>query len=430
MIVEPSEYFLLISSFLLSAFYSGAEAALISIPVDRSEQIVEEGGRRVKAFKFLLEKPNAILTTILVGNNFVNIFAASLATTIAHRYFEDNGVAVSVGVMTFLILIFGEIIPKTIARTHSEKLAFYIIQILRINYFIIFPVIWPLSKFITRLLGKNARLTGRSVTKDDIEYMINKADEAQSIDSKHIDLLTSILEFPMIKVKDVMVNRQRVVLIQSDATFKEMISIIKPDTHSRYPVCEGELDNAIGFLHVKDLVFVEEINNGLFNISKYLKPPFFVYEHMKIQSVFDLMNRRKVHLALVKDENGLVVGIITLEDIIEEILGEITDEHDDEEIIDTQSEEDVQSKGLFVEGEISLRDLYNEYDVKIPLSDNYSTLRGFLLDKLGDNFPKQNDIVSWKEYTFELISVSDFEIMEVKVKEKESEEDSSQGYTE
>jgi CBS domain containing-hemolysin-like protein len=139
---------------------------------------------------------------------------------------------------------------------------------------------------------------------------------------------------------------------------------------------------------------------------------------MKIQAVFDYMNRKKVHLALVKDENGLVVGIITLEDIVEEILGEIQDEHDDEEVVVSEEYNQVDLKsGVCVDGAISLRDLYNEYDFKIPLNDNYSTLAGFILDMLGNNFPKQNHIIVWEGYSFELTRVDEFEIREVRIKD-------------
>ncbi len=411
---DTYQYLFLLVSFILSAFYSGSEAALVAMPVDRTKQLIEEGGGKGRAFEFLSSHPNGILTTILVGNNLANIFAASLSTSLAASYFEDNALGISVGVVTFIILIFGEIIPKTFARAHSETLSYPIIIILRINFYLLYPIVKPLTWFITKLLGKNAHLTGRIVTSEDIEYMVNKAEQEQTMDSKQLDLLTSILEFPLIKVKDIMIHRQKVISIQADSTFPEVINIIRSNTHSRYPVCEGELDNTIGFLHVKDLAFVSRGRESEFSLRDYVKPLFFVYEHMKIQAIFDYLNRNKVHLALVKDENGLVVGIVTLEDIMEEIFGEITDEHDVEEA-DQFDEEDIHKGAIIVEGDISLRDLYNEFDIKIPLNDNYSTLRGFILDQLGDYFPRQRDIISWKNYSFELTGVENSEIYEIKI---------------
>jgi putative hemolysin len=400
---------------LLSAFFSGSEAALISIPAKRVKQLIEEGGARAKALQFLAEKPNEMLTTILVGNNFVNIFVASLATKISSRYFDSDALAYSVGITTMLILVFGEIIPKTFSRNHSEKLALPIIRILQVVYFSLFPIIASFQFIIALVLGKNAHLNDRVVTKDDIEFLVNEAEKEKTIDSKQIDLLNSILEFPTIKVRDIMVPRTQVNAFKHDATFEEVIEVVKDVAHSRYPVYEEDLDNVLGFLHVKDLSFVTDSEREGFKLESYIKEPFFVYEHMKIQAVFDHMNRKKVHLALVKDENGIVVGIVTLEDIMEEIFGEIHDEHDDEDDTSPTGEFDPIQGGLVVPATISLRDLYNEHDLKIPLNDNYSTLTGFILEQLGNTFPKTDMIVSWEGFTFKLTKVEDNEIEEVQI---------------
>ncbi len=415
MIVQVHEWMLLLCSFALSAFFSASEAALVSISVDRTKQLIELGGAKGRAFKFLSEHPNDILTTILVGNNFVNIFAASYSTSIAQRYFQNNALAISVGVVTFLILIFGEIMPKTLARATAERVSYPMIMILRMLFYTLFPVIRPLTLLVVKLLGKHARLTGRIVTQNDIEYMVNKAEQQQTIDAKQLDLLNSILEFPTIKVKDIMVPRQKIVSVQASSGFAEVINVIKEHNHSRYPVCNGEIDKTVGLLHVKDLAFVSSADVTNFDLTRYLKTPFFVYEHMRIQSVFDYMNRNKVHLALVKDENGLVVGGITLEDIMEEIFGDIIDEHDDEEDIEEHDEDDIKDGGIEVEADILIRDLYNEYDLKIPLNHNFSTLRGFILDQLGDKFPKANHIIHWESYNFELIEVVNKEILKIRI---------------
>lgn len=399
----------------LSAFFSGAEAALISIPAKRVKQLIEEGGSRARALQFLSERPSEMLTTLLIGNNFVNIFVASLATTIAQRYFASDAISYSVGLTTIMILIFGEIIPKTFARNHAEKMAFVIIMILRVFYFFMFPVVKAFMFIIEAVLGENAQLSEKLVTKDDIEFLVNEAEKEQSIDSKQIDLLTSILEFPTIKVKDIMVPRTKVHAIKKDATYQEIIELVKDVAHSRYPVYEEDLDSTLGFLHVKDLSFVDPDKRDDFKVEDHINDPFFVYEHMKIQAVFDHMNRKKVHLALVKDENALVVGIVTLEDIMEEIFGEIQDEHDDEDDGVPKLDQSQLDEGLVVPGEITLRDLDNEYDIKIPLNDNYSTLRGFLLDMLGNHFPKKGDNLFWEGLSFSLLKVEENEIEEVKI---------------
>jgi putative hemolysin len=414
-VIETTEVILFGTSLILSGFFSGSEAALMSIPVDRTKQLIEEGGAKAKALEFVAQRPNEILTTILVWNNLVNIFASSLTTSIALKVFDEQAIAYAVGVTTFLVLIFGEIIPKTFARTHAERLALVIIRILQFFYFATYPIIKLFTVVIEKVLGSNAHLRGRVVSKKDIEYLVDRAEKEQSIDSKQIDLLNSILEFPTIKVKDIMVPRQEVCGIEITSGFVDVIKLVREEAHSRYPVFEEDLDSTIGFLHVKDLAFVDDESRENFNMRKFLKPPFFVYEHMKIQAVFDHMNRKKVHLALVKDENGLVVGIVTLEDIMEEIFGEIQDEHDDEEL-SSEDEHALFEEGVIVEASMTLRDLYSEYDIKIPLNNNYSTIAGFLLNKLGNHFPEKGNIIFWEGFTFELLTVEDHEIKEVKIK--------------
>lgn len=417
MLTESADLLLLILCLFLSCLYSGSESALLSIPADRVNQLVAEGSRKGLALKFMADHPSDVLTTILVGNNLVNTFAASLTTVMASRFFGDDRMAITVGITTILILVFGEILPKTFARNHGERFAIPIIYFLKVNYFLMYPVVKVFSLVINAILGDNAKLITRRITKDDIEFYVSRAEKEKTMDSKQIDLLSSILEFPKIKVKDIMIPRNKVLVIDNEFTYKQIIDLIRQEAHSRYPVVDGDLDKTIGTLHVKDLVYLEKVEH--FKIEKYVKSPFFVYEHMKIQAVFDHMKRKKVHMALVKDETGLVVGIITLEDIIEEIVGQIQDEHDDEE------QEEVHlttpEEGVVVEASTSLRDLANDYEIKIPLSDNYSTLAGFLLDMLGNNFPKKGNIIIAEGYSFELRKVHNNEIEEVKILDVEGE---------
>lgn len=393
---------------------------MLSIGVDRARQLIEEGGPKGEAMAFMIMRPSELLSTILVGNNIANILAGSLTTSLAIRLTGDASVGLALGITTVVVVIFGEIIPKTIGRNHAEKFSVVVIRTLQVFFYLLYPLIKSIVWFINTILGDNAETTGRMITKNDIEFMINKAEKEKTMDSKQIDLLSSILEFPLIKVKDIMISRTRVNYIQKKWSFEEMMKFAKETANSRYPVCEGELENIVGFLHVKDLAFVSEAEKRNFQVDKLLKAPFFVYEHMKIQSVFDHMNKKKVHLALVKDETGTVVGIVTLEDIIEEIFGEIQDEHDVEEVSLHPPEEEIED-GIVVEGDITLRELHSDYDIKISLNDNYSTLSGFLLDMLGNNFPEQGQIIVWEGLTFDLEVVTDHVIKQVRIKDVDGE---------
>lgn len=407
------EILILVVCLGLSGFFSGAEAAIMSLPHEKAKQRADEHGLDSRVMRKWLEAPNDILTTILVGNNFVNILLASMAASITERYFDNDALAISVGVTTVMILLFGEIMPKTIGRGRAEKVAPFCLIILMGLYYALYPIIKLFVKIIQIVLGDRANVPGRAVTMDDIEVMVEMAEEERSMDTKQIDLLNSILEFPSIKVKDVMVPRTSIEAIQKDASFGDVIKLVREVAHSRYPVYKDDLDDVLGFLHVKDLAFSSAEEQKNFDVTRYLKPPFFVYEHMKIPAVFDHMNRKKVHLALVKDENGIVVGMLTLEDIMEEIFGEIHDEHDDEEDLIPGVES---AEGVLVPSTISLRDLYNEFDIEIPLNDNYSTLNGFLMDQLGNSFPKKGAMIIWDGFSFELLRVKNYEIKEVRIK--------------
>ncbi len=390
---------------------------MLSIGADRARQLIEEGGSKGEAMAFMILRPSELLATILVGNNIANILAGSITTSITARYTGSNIIGIGLGITTVVIIIFGELIPKTIGRTHAEKFSVFVIRTLQVLFYVLYPVIKSIVWFIGTILGDSAEVTGRMVTKDDIEFMISKAEKEKTMDSKQIDLLASILEFPMIKVKDIMISRVHVNYIQLKLSFIEMMDYARETGNSRYPVCDGELENIVGFLHVKDLAFVSDEQKANFKIATLLKPPFFVYEHMKIQSVFDHMNKKKVHLALVKDENGTVVGIVTLEDIIEEIFGEIHDEHDDVDEKTKALQEANLEEGIVVDGDISLREIYNDYDIKIPLNDNYSTLSGFLLDMLGNTFPEQDQMIVWEGLSFDLEIVEDHVIKQVRVRD-------------
>lgn len=407
------EIIILIVCLFLSGFFSGSEAAILSLPHEKAKQRADEHGMDSRAMKKWLESPNDILTTILIGNNFVNILLASMSAAITERYFQNDALAISVGITTVAILLFGEIMPKTVGRGRAEKVAPYAMIILIGFYYALYPIVKIFVKIINVVLGGRANVRGRAVTMDDIEVMVEMAEEERSMDTKQLDLLNSILEFPSIKVKDIMVPRTSIEAIQKDSTFPDIIKLVREVAHSRYPVYKEDLDEVLGFLHVKDLAFSSADEQKNFDVSRYLKPPFFVYEHMKIPAVFDHMNRKKVHLALVKDENGIVVGMITLEDIMEEIFGEIHDEHDDEEDLIPGVES---AEGVLVPSTISLRDLYNEFDIEIPLNDNYSTLNGFLMDQLGNSFPKKGHFIVWDGFSFELMRVKNYEIKEVRIK--------------
>lgn len=398
---------------IASGFYSGSESVLLSVGVERAKRIIDDGGPAAKTMKFMIDKPSELLTTILVGNNIVNIILSTMVTVVTTRYFGSQQLGIAVGISTVAILLFGEIIPKTFGMANAEKISIPAIRFLQINYYTLFPIVHLMAFITKKVLGESAIIRTKLITKRDLEYMVSKAGREKSIDAKQLDMLSNILEFPTIKVRDIMIPRQEIKYVQADWNYGELLDYVKVNVHSRFPVCEENLENCIGFLHTKDILTLAETQTENFKARSIVKSPFFVYENMKIQMVFESMNRKKLHLALVKDESGLVVGVITIEDIIEEILGEIHDEYDlDEEDIALEKGQ----KGTLVHGSLSIRDLYSEYDIELPTSPNYSTLAGFLLEMIGNNFPKKGQIVVYESHIFEIYKVENYFIEKVRIR--------------
>lgn len=411
--IHSSELAIIAVCLIASGFYSGSESVLLSVGIERAKRIIDDGGPAAKTMKFMIDKPSELLTTILVGNNIVNIILSTMVTVVTTRYFGSQQLGIAVGISTVAILLFGEIIPKTFGMANAEKISIPAISFLQINYYTLFPIVHLMAYITKKLLGESAIIRTKLITKRDLEYMVSKAGREKSIDAKQLDMLSNILEFPTIKVKDIMIPRQEIKFVQADWSYGELLDYVKLNVHSRFPVCEENLDSCIGFLHTKDILTLAETQTQNFKARSIVKNPFFVYENMKIQMVFESMNRKKLHLALVKDESGLVVGVITIEDIIEEILGEIHDEYDiDEEDIALEKGQ----KGILVHGSLSIRDLNSEYDIELPASPNYSTLAGFLLEMIGNNFPKKGQIVVFENHIFEIYKVENYFIEKVRIR--------------
>ncbi len=403
----------IVSCLIASGFYSGSESVLLSVGVDRARRIIDEGGPAAKTMRFMIDKPGELLTTILVGNNLVNILLSTMITVVTTRYFGSTHLGIAVGISTVAILFFGEIIPKTFGMANAERISVPAIKFLQLNYYTLFPIVHLMSWVTKKLLGESAIIRAKLITKRDLEYMVSKAGREKTIDSKQLDMLSNILEFPTIKVRDIMIPRQEIKYVQAEWIYDELLDYVKLNVHSRFPVVEENLDKCIGFLHTKALLVLDENMMANFKAKDIVKDPFFVFENMKIQMVFETMNRKKLHLALVKDESGLVVGVITIEDIIEEVLGEIHDEYDlDEEDLVLEKGQ----KGILVPGIISIRDLYSEYDIDLPSSPNYSTLAGFLLEMIGHNFPKKGQIIVFGNHIFEIYKVENYFIEKVRIR--------------
>jgi putative hemolysin len=401
-----------------SAFCSGTETALTALGEARARQLIESGGRRARLLAIWVKSPERVLATLLIGNTLVNIGAGALAGDVAsdlaraHGWPQGTVIAVATAIATSVILFLGEIIPKTIAKRHSSRVALTTAPFVRVLSFLF----WPLTSALVRLTNAivtslgGARAPTPAVTSAEIEYLIEMGTREGVLDEVKEELLNSVLEFADRIVKEIMVPRTRMAVIDRDAAPEEILRIVTENPYSRIPVYRGSIDNVVGVLLVREIV--PELTRGtrgvLATLDRHLKPPFFVPEQMKISRLLKEMQRRKTHLAIVVDEFGGTSGLVTLEDVIEEIVGEIQDEGD----VEAAPVREVSPGVYLAEGGISLRELetflngrveqgtdHPDKFVHFPEEADYATLGGFVTATAG-RVPQVGALIAWDGLTF------------------------------
>jgi CBS domain containing-hemolysin-like protein len=371
------ELVVIIVCILLSAFFSSSETALTALSEREARQMHDSDERRYRALTLWIKFPNRVLTTILIGNNVVNIFSAALAASIAQRILKNQAIAAATAVMTILILVFGEIAPKTFAKHNYRRFAPFAIKILKPMYFMVFPVtvaLTKISKAMVRVFGQEVSRTGPFVTPEDITYLIDLGHREGVIEKDEEQLLHSVIEFGDTLVREIMVPRTEMVAVDSSIERDELVQVTSEAGHSRIPVFKESIDNIIGVFYAKDLIKAPISGSKPFQLSAHFRKPFFVPEVMHISNLLKEFQRRQTHLAIVVDEYGGTSGLVTLEDVLEEIVGEIQDEYDDEE----RQFRILPGGKILADGRISVYDLGEKLDVEFPESNEYEKLGGFL----------------------------------------------------
>ena len=427
---------------LSSAFCSGTETALTALGDARARQLVESGGRRARLLGIWVRSPERVLSTLLIGNTLVNIAAGALAGDVAGDLARANGwsvgsaVAVAAGVTTATILFLGEIIPKTIGKRHPIQVSLAAISVVHLFYW----VMWPLTTGLVRATNAlvcafgGARVPTPAVTSDEIEYLIEMGTREGVLDEVKEELLNSVLEFADRVVKEVMIPRTRMVAIDRDAPAEEILRILTENPFSRMPVYRDSVDNVIGVLLVRDVV--QELVKGpraavVDTIERHVKPPFFVPEGMKISRLLKEMQKRKTHLAVVVDEFGGTSGLVTLEDVIEEIVGEIQDEADVEPVPVREV-----SPGVYLaDAGVPLRELQEFLNeradgagedpdrlVKFPEEGDYETLGGFVTATAG-RVPPVGSLIAWDGLTFTVRGGDERRVTRVEITRRRSADD-------
>lgn len=387
---------LLVICLVLSGFFSSSETALFSISKIKALHIAKDGSNTGQLIVKMKLDPHALLTTILIGNNLVNIGASALATSIAISYFQSNGVGIATGVMTLVILVFGEIFPKSFATQHNVLVA----RVVIFPLFWLSKIFWPLVvvlNFIPRLYG-SSNTTYHAVTEDELMTMVEVVEEEGEIKEAEKEYITNIFEFDDTSCCEIMTPRADMFVV--DAVEKLDIPAILATGYSRIPVIEDSIDNVIGVLHIKDLFasFQKLTTSGgqitSLDIKAIMKKPYFIPESKKLDSLLQEFKAKKSHMAIVVDEHGGVAGLVTLEDVVEEIFGEIIDETD-HMVPDIVRLKD--NKWL-VAGRINVEDLNKEIDIHIPESVSYDTFSGFFLEQI-DRIPQPGESVIIDRWT-------------------------------
>lgn len=416
--MEPgSWYFLLLIVLIgLSAFFSATETALSTVSKIRLLNMVEENVKNADKVLMLLEEPQKLLSAILVGNNIVNICASSIAASIAIFYYPKTGVGLATFVMTVLLLIFGEITPKTMAAENAEKFSLRVVNIVGLIVVFLTPVVKVLDVAtcsIIKLLGGRNDDKTPTITEAELKTMVNVSHKEGILEIDEREMINNVFEFGDSKAKDVMRPRTEMVSVSKNATYVEIVQTFKEESFSRIPVYEDDIDDIVGILYLKDIVFIEDSD---FKAEKYMREPFFTYETKEISKLLKEMRTNGIALAIVLDEYGGTSGLITVEDMVEEIVGEITDEFD-------YDEEDgifvVKENEYLVDGTTRIDDI-NELIGTDIYSNDVETISGYIIGILG-RFALKGEVIETNGLTVivEEIERNRIDKLRIKVMEKE-----------
>ncbi len=371
----------------LSAFFSSSETALVTVNKIRMKNLAENGDKRAAKVLKVTSDSGKMLSAILIGNNIVNLSASSIATILAIDIFGDIGSGIATGVLTIIILIFGEVSPKTMATIKADSMALAIAGIIDILMFVLTPVIFIINKLasgVLFLLRVNPSETDKAMTEDEIRTIVDESQESGAIEDEEREMIHNVFDFGDSLAKEVMIPRIDMTFVQADATFEELIDIYRENKYTRLPVYEESTDHVIGIINMKDVILIE--NEEAFSIRDIIREPYFTYEHKNTADLFVEMRKASIPLAIVLDEYGVTAGLVTLEDLLEEIVGEIRDEYDSDE---EDAIEQLSEYEYMILGSTNLDDVNDALDLEFE-SDDYDTIGGYCLQLL-DHLPEENE---------------------------------------
>jgi len=397
---------------LMSGFFSGSETALVSLNRYRLKHLVDSGHKAARKADALLARPDRLFGLILLFNNFVNILASAIATVIGLKLFGEAGIAIATGVLTFVILIFSEVSPKTYAAQYPEQFAFPAAYVLSTLMRIFYPIVFTINVItnnVLKLLGVNKPEDNGSLTPEELRSIVNET--SSMIPAKHQKMLLNILDLESVKVEDIMVARNEIIGLDLEESWTEILDQINHSLHTRLPVYNNDIDHIIGMIHLrKALEIVSKADNGKDDLRKIIEPCYFIPEATPLNKQLLSFQHNKNRSAMVVDEYGDIQGLVTLEDILEEIVGEFTTDPSDTLMKDLHQQED----GTFlVDGSANIRELNRMMDWVLP-TKGAKTINGLILEFL-ESIPTSGTSVLINNYPMEILQLSGNSVKTIKI---------------
>lgn len=388
---------------VLSSFFSSAETALTTVNRIRLQALSEEGNKRADIVLKTIENSSKMLSAILIGNNLVNNFSAALATALAIKMFGSGSVGIVTGALTILILIFGEITPKTYATANAEKLSLAYASVILALMKVLTPVIFIINRicrFLLKFLHVDADASLNTMTEMELRTIVDVSHKDGVIEEEERQMIYNVVDFGDSQAKDVMVPRADVVSVSETASYAEIKDIFRAEKYTRLPVYKDDRDNITGIVNIKDFFFSDDTES--FKVSDIMYKPYFTYEFKKTSELLVEMQENSVSIAIVLDEYGAAVGMISLEDLLEEIVGEIRDEYDEDEkdLIQKVSENE-----YLIEGSVKLDDINDALGLSLH-SEDYDSIGGFIIERL-DHLPEENESVTTEEQILLIVTKMD-----------------------
>ncbi len=372
-----------------SAFFSSAETALMTSNKLKIRNLAENGDKRAKKVLDITANTDKMLSAILIGNNVVNLTASSLSTTLTLKIFGSSLVGIATGILTFLILVFGEITPKNVASKNAENMALAYIGVISVIVTVMTPVIFIVNKVAgagISIFTKNSD-ENNAVTEEELRAMVEYSHEEGVIENEEKKMIVNVVDFGDTVAGDIMVPRVDMVMVDEKSSYEEILQVFREERYTRIPVYEETPDNVIGILNVKDFLLIEDKEN--FVMKELLREPLYTYEYKKTSALMMDMRKTGANIVIVLDEYGITAGLITLEDMLEEIVGEIRDEFDADEDEGITKVSDLE---YLIDGSTNLDDINDRIGLELS-SDEYESIGGLIMEKLG-RIPAEGEIIN------------------------------------